>query len=264
LTKSSGISGRFGVGGQVEGEYHLRPGLAVRDPLRVAAKWVPWDLKGSFDMPSMQTIFRAVVMVVVGAIVVKGWMLYGPTNEQVKKTYAQGKELVNSFIDSHQQGSSNEMTDPRLAPPRPAMGNSGSASVATASPLAPPTPMAQTEAPKLLPESAATPSMQATPAPTAPGATASPFDKSTQATDSTDRVSELISHLRQLGAAETNLTPWGGGKMYRFSCRAPLTSAPAMTQHFESVAAEPEKAVAEVVAKVEAWRVAQRDMTRRY
>ena len=215
-------------------------------------------------MPSMQTMFRAVVMVVVGAIVVKGWMLYGPTNEQVKKTYAQGKELVSSFIDSHQQGSNNEITDPRLASPRPAVGSPGSASVAATPPLAPPIPMAQTEAPKLLPESTAIPPMQAAPAPTAPTATASPFDKSTQATDSTDRVSEQISHLRQLGASETNLTPWGGGKMYRFSCRAPLASAPAMTQHFESVAAEPEKAVAEVVAKVEAWRVAQRDVSRRY
>jgi hypothetical protein len=215
-------------------------------------------------MPSMQTIFRAVVMVVVGAVVVKGWQLYGPTNEQVKKTFVQGKEMVNSFIDSHQQDSGNVMTDPRLAPPRPGMGNSGSAPVAMASPLAAPTPMAQTEAPKLLPESVVAPPMQAAPAPITPAATATPFDKSTQATDSTDRVSELISHLRQLGAAETNLTPWGGGKLYRFSCRAPLASAPAMTQHFESVAAEPEKAVAEVVAKVEAWRVAQRDVSRRY
>jgi hypothetical protein len=221
-------------------------------------------LKGCSNMPSMQTMFRAVVMVVVGAIVVKGWTLYGPTNEQVKKTFAQGKELVNSFIDSHQQGAGSEMTDPRLASPRPAMANPGTASVATAPPLAPPIPMAQTEAPKLLPENAIVPPMQAAPAPTSPAANASAFDKSTQATDSTDRVSELISHLRQLGAADTNLTPWGGGKMYRFSCRAPLASAPAMTQHFESVAAEPEKAVAEVVAKVEAWRVAQRDISRRY
>jgi hypothetical protein len=37
-----------------------------------------------------------------------------------------------------------------------------------------------------------------------------------------------------------------------------------MTQHFESVAAEPEAAVAAVVAKVEAWRVAQREVERRY
>jgi hypothetical protein len=114
------------------------------------------------------------------------------------------------------------------------------------------------EAPKLLPEQPAVLAAQAVP----PAAT--PFGPPAQSTDSTDRVSELISHLRQLGAAETNLTPWGGGNLYRFSCRAPLANAPAMTQHFESVAAEPEKAVAAVVAKVEAWRVAERDSARRY
>ena len=32
-----------------------------------------------------------------------------------------------------------------------------------------------------------------------------------------------------------------------------------MTQHFESVAAEPAAAVEQVLAKVEAWKVAQRD-----
>lgn len=71
---------------------------------------------------------------------------------------------------------------------------------------------------------------------------------------------QLMSKLQQLGAADTNLAPWGNdGHMYRFTCKAPLANAPAMTQHFESVAAEPTLAVEQVVAKVEAWRVAQRD-----
>ena len=43
-------------------------------------------------MPSFQTIFRAVVMVAVGAVAVKGWHLYGPTNEQVKSAVAQAVE----------------------------------------------------------------------------------------------------------------------------------------------------------------------------
>jgi hypothetical protein len=212
---------------------------------------------GDFGMPSMQTIFRAVVMIAIGAVVVKGWRLYGPSNEQVKKTFAQGKEFVNSFLESHPSASS-ESLDPRLAAPPPTAGNSVGAPPMAAPQLSPPVSMAQAEAPKLLPEPAT-----ALTTPAAPAAT-SPFDKPAQATDSTDRVSELISHLRQLGAAETNLTPWGGGTLYRFSCRAPLASAPAMTQHFESVAADPAKAVADVVARVEAWRVAKREAQRRY
>jgi hypothetical protein len=71
---------------------------------------------------------------------------------------------------------------------------------------------------------------------------------------------ELMSRLAQLGAADTKMVPWGdGGQLYRFTCRAPLTNAPIMTQHFESVAAEPTQAVERVVAKLEKWRVAQRD-----
>jgi hypothetical protein len=71
---------------------------------------------------------------------------------------------------------------------------------------------------------------------------------------------ELMSRLQKMGAADTNLSPWGSeGHLYRFSCRAPLVNAPAMTQHFESVATEPAAAVEQVIAKVEAWQVAQRD-----
>jgi hypothetical protein len=203
----------------------------------------------------MQTMFRAVVMVIVGAVLVKGWMLYGPSNDQVKKTFAQGKELVNSFLESHEGPANNTPPDPRLAAPSVTVENT-----ASPFPAAPPFPasISQAEAPKLLPEGAVAPTIQAP----APGTSA--LVKPPQTTDSTDRVSDLISHLRQLGAADTNLTPWGGGTMYRFSCRAPLASAPNMTQHFESVAAEPEKAVADVLAKVEAWRVAQRETARRY
>ena len=56
-----------------------------------------------------------------------------------------------------------------------------------------------------------------------------------------------MSRLQKLGAADTNLAPWGSdGHMYRFSCRAPLANAPAMTQHFESVADQPTVAVEQV------------------
>jgi hypothetical protein len=71
---------------------------------------------------------------------------------------------------------------------------------------------------------------------------------------------ELMSRLQKLGAADTNLAPWGSdGHLYRFTCRAPLASAPAMTKHFESVADQPTAAIEQVLAKVEAWQVAQRD-----
>jgi hypothetical protein len=204
----------------------------------------------------MQTIFRAVVMIVIGAVVVKGWKLYGPTNEQVKSGWNHGKELVQSFMDSHRPSATSTTPDPRIGATRIADTNTATAPPRpTGFPAAPAT-SAPTEAPKLLPENGLS---QAGP-PGIPSAMTPPGAMQSGATP--DRVNEMISHLQQLGAADTKLSPWGGGAMYRFTCRAPLANAPAMTQHFEAVAAEPEKAVADVVAKVEAWRVAQRERMR--
>jgi hypothetical protein len=201
-------------------------------------------------MPSLQTIFRAVVMVLVGMIAIKAWQLYGPTNEQAKTAITKLIDVVQQALHSRQQAASSD-PDPRLAAPRVNDPNQLPAPVAATPVLAPqPAPLTQ-EAPKLLPQSGSPPAAASV------GPLAGPAEKTSQAsTGSGDRMPELMSRLEQLGAADTNLSPWGsGGKMYRFSCRAPLASAPTMTQHFESVAAEPIVAVEQVVAKVEAWRV---------
>ena len=68
-------------------------------------------------MPSFQTLFRAVVMVVIGVVGFKAWKLYGPTNEQVKSTAAHVVELVQSAIQSRQPAP-NAAADPRVAAPQ--------------------------------------------------------------------------------------------------------------------------------------------------
>jgi hypothetical protein len=74
------------------------------------------------------------------------------------------------------------------------------------------------------------------------------------------RVQALLSRLEQLGGADPKLAPWGSsGHLFRCCCQAPLANSPAVSQHFESVAAEPALAVEQLVAKVEAWRTAQRN-----
>ena len=45
-------------------------------------------------MPSLTTIFRAVVMLAVGAIVFKGWQLYGPSAEKVKSVAARAVDMA--------------------------------------------------------------------------------------------------------------------------------------------------------------------------
>lgn len=202
-------------------------------------------------MPSFTTVFRAVVMLVVAAVGVKGWQLYGPTNEQVKTVVAQGVELVKSRLASQKPAT----PDPRNAAPP----------LATANPIAPipgnlpaPATLSPSEPPQLLPSSSAgLPAMPQKSEPAAPAFAQSAVQ--TPATTS-DPMTGLMTKLQQLGAADTNLSPWGdGGHLYRFSCKAPLPAVPSMTQHFESVANEPTVAVEQVIAKVEAWRVAQRD-----
>lgn len=204
----------------------------------------------------MRTIFRLVVMLAVGAGAVKGWRLYGPTNEQVKTALTQAIDMAQSAM--HGRDNANNANDPRLTQQ---LGTTPSSLAPTPIASAPPLamPSVQGDAPKLLSNmapAASSPPASASPAPItpiveAPGAGAAVTG---------DRMPQLMSKLQQLGAADTNLAPWGNdGHMYRFTCKAPLANAPAMTQHFESVAAEPTLAVEQVVAKVEAWRVAQRD-----
>ena len=200
-------------------------------------------------MPSFQTLFRAVVMVVIGVVGFKAWKLYGPTNEQVKSTTAHVVELVQSAIQSRQPAP-NAAADPRVAAPQltPSQG-----SAVAAPPISPSGPL-QGEAPKLLAQGEVANVVNVGSPPAEAG---SPVVAGIPAGD---RVSELMARLQQLGAADTKLAPWGSdGSLYRFSCRAPLPSAPTMTQHFESVAAEPVAAVEQVLTKVEAWKVAQRD-----
>lgn len=208
-------------------------------------------------MPSFQTILRATVMAAVVAVVVKGWQLYGPTNEQVKSAVAQATDVGRAILDRWKQEPKAAIEDPRLAMPRAQLAaptaNPPSTAQATAPQLLPAT---QPEAPKLLPESGVASSVGPSQSTTTAANQTTPLSDSA----AKDRMPDLMSRLAQLGAADTNMAPWGdGGQMYRFSCRAPLTNAPIMMQHFESVAAEPTQAVEQVVAKLEAWRVAQRD-----
>jgi len=202
-------------------------------------------------MPSFTTIFRAVVMLVVAAVGVKGWQLYGPTNEQVRTVVAQVVEVVKSRLASPPATA----PDPRTAAPPLATANP---IAPTPGNLSPPATLTPSEPPQLLPNLGGNVPPAASPeaAPITPvaGSSAPP----PAAGD--ERMTGLMSRLQQLGAADTNLSAWGdGGQLYRFTCKAPLAAAPTMTQHFESVAKEPTAAVEEVLAKVEAWRVAQRD-----
>ena len=53
-------------------------------------------------MPSFTTMFRAIVMVAVGAAAFKGWQLYGPSNEKVKAFVVRASEMAQSAWKDYQ------------------------------------------------------------------------------------------------------------------------------------------------------------------
>jgi len=201
-------------------------------------------------MPTLTTVYRAIVMIATGVIVVKGWQLYGPTGAQVK-TFATGA-LEKAQAAWHDQMTSAPATTPAV-PPAVILPNAAPPalpSTLSATPIA-------TEAPQLAPIASTAPLApsgmeSASSAAILPEAGAHPQD-----------VAALLTHLQQIGGADAQVSPWGsGGDLFRCCCRAKLEETSMMVRHFEAVAAEPTAAVEQVVAKVEAWRTEQQNLLR--
>jgi len=204
-------------------------------------------------MPSFTTVFRAAVMLAVGAIVFKAWQMYGPPAEQVKSVAARAVDMAQAAWKNFQapdKAAKPSAQPPVGAPPFAQTTQPSAGQVA----ISPPALSPQTLTPS--PPAVAIPSTSApaTPAPITPLAEKAP---ATGAND--DRVKTLMSRLEQLGGADPKVAPWGSsGHLFRCCCQAPLANSPAVMQHFESVAADPALAVEQVVAQVEASRTAQR------
>ena len=205
-------------------------------------------------MPSFTTIFRATVMLAVGAIVFKGWQSYGPSAEQVKSVAVSAVDMAQTAWKSYQSPTkdAHPAAESRAGAPAFAQGTQHPAADVA---IVPPALSTQSLTPS--------PPVEVAPIGSAPPATQSPITPlgptSPAASTNDERVHALLSRLEQLGGADPKLAPWGSsGHLFRCSCQAPLANSSAVTQHFESVASEPALAVEQVVAKVEAWRTAQR------
>jgi hypothetical protein len=190
----------------------------------------------------MTTLYRAIVMIVTGVIVVKGWQLYGPSTDQVKAGALRALEVAEDALDRSDEPavkSGGLVADPREA--APPFGTTYDIA-ATAPP---------TTAPPLM-------------------GTQFPADQPNLSMDSSNnmpklaaaeavRLPALLTRLEGLGAADPQLAAWGSsGELYRFCCRANVGDSANLARHFESVAVEPLMAVEQVIAKLEAWRTAQR------
>jgi hypothetical protein len=191
-------------------------------------------------MSALRTVYRVVVMVAAGVIVVKGWQLYGPSTETVKAFAVEAMEKVQAAWDRSQSQAppATLAEDPR---PQAAPLNGLGQTVALAAP-----PFVAADGTITAPALGAIGDAPAFPTTAEPAAQES------------DRLPQLLARLETMGCADPQLGAWGSsGKLYRFSCRAQLGDTPAFTQHFEAVAEEPVEAVEQVVAHVEAWRERQ-------
>lgn len=199
-------------------------------------------------MQSLRTVFRAIVMIVTGVIVAKGWQLYGPSNERVKDFTAAALEKALAAWDGSAVATSNvpKVVESGNTQP-PSMGNA----VQTV-------PLPAEPAPQLvpLPKATAEPPVAATGTPATIAAAPS-------TAMGEDEVASLLTQLQQMGAIDAQVVQWGSsGQLYRCFCRAKVADTAPTARHFEAVAPEPTTAVEQVVAKVEAWRTEQQSLLR--
>jgi hypothetical protein len=88
-----------------------------------------------------------------------------------------------------------------------------------------------------------------------PGAAMPGADRTACPLEQPDRFTEMERKLREFGATYYLLETWGNaGELYRFHCRMAVANNAAYSRHFEATDRDALKAMADVLAQVEAWR----------
>lgn len=68
-------------------------------------------------------------------------------------------------------------------------------------------------------------------------------------------VQQLVAELRELGAEDIQLTPWGAeGAYHRFACCAPVPGDSGFVRHFDAIEPDAQLAVTRVFDQVRQWR----------
>jgi hypothetical protein len=206
-------------------------------------------------MQSINTMYRVVVMGATLVIVIMGWRLYGPSGSQVKSTALRGIEYVEGWLRA-------PSTSGEAAAPSPAVSTVPTADIAVPVGAASPPPLFGEDkaGEKANGQAVGHFSDHSLNAPSVSGSTTKSPPASAEAKGE-ERLKMLLAELAKLDVQEPQLAPWGtGGQLYRFCCRATWGGSTQFSRHFESVAAEPETAVEQVLAQVDAWRTSERVM----
>src|SRR5262245_12564026 len=89
-------------------------------------------------METIQSMFRLVVMVAVGAGIVKGWQMFGPSTEQVKSALVTATDAAEGAWKNMRTTDTEKSPAATARASAPPFANSPPAKLADAPPLAPP------------------------------------------------------------------------------------------------------------------------------
>lgn len=212
-------------------------------------------------MTTLQTFFRAVVMLATLGIVAKAWMLYGPSIEEMQSIGQRVSEVADEWLNKpHQDDAAAPAAtpDPRLAPV-PAL-----TTTLPPAPVSPPQPVQLASAASSVPEFAqqavALAPEESTPvAPPTRLIPVAPEQAPAELPGGGDaRLEAASAQLVRFGVRDYQVEPWGNdGRWYRCSCDAPWANAPNYSRHFEAVAQDATTAVEQVAAAVGEWHQTQ-------
>lgn len=191
-------------------------------------------------MQSFKAIYRVGVMGATLAIVVMGWRLYGPPSAQVKSLVLRAVERLERTLRPE--------ADKRAA--RPLGQETAPLAASAPPPLFEKAPVLGSDGRQSNLQPA---NLKAESMPPATGA------QVVAPTIGEERLKSQLARLMARDVQDPQLVAWGaGGQLFRCYCRATWGQSPQFSRHFESVAAEPEAAVEQVLAQVDAWRTSER------
>jgi hypothetical protein len=88
-----------------------------------------------------------------------------------------------------------------------------------------------------------------------PAAASNRYSAESVASPAGTSTAEVEARLRELGASEVRLEPWGSrGQLYRYCAVLPVAGSSDIQRHFQTIGDDPARAAFEVLSQVEAWR----------
>jgi hypothetical protein len=193
-------------------------------------------------MPTLQTLYRLLVMGGTAVVATMAWQLYGPPVEQLRPLWNRARETALDYWNSPQL---QQLADGEPAPFDP--------SIEGLTPLAGASSQVDSQVAPVAgwsdiasPADGSAPDLDTVPVESVAGGDDLPVGEAT--------VAAVVERLKVFGVEEYSLTTWGTSSgLYRFRCSTPWGAGGIYHRHFEAISADPGEAAQRVLADVSAW-----------